>query len=76
MSNQLTPMQEAIEKVNQLAMDNKTIKQVVFILTELLPKEQQVIEDAVNDTNAKWYSSRAEVILKGIDYYNTKFKQK
>jgi len=39
---ELTPIEEAIEKVNKLAMDDKTIRRVLLILNEQLKKEQQV----------------------------------
>jgi hypothetical protein len=65
MSKELTPMQEAIKKVDSLAMDNKTINQVVLILKELLPKEKQGFEDAFN--NGVWNTITSE------QYYNTKY---
>jgi hypothetical protein len=69
-----TPMQEAIQKVNQLAMDNKTIVQVNLILENLLEKEKQVIINS-----AKYYMNTDGIINEDelAEYYYTEtFKQK
>jgi len=73
MSKELTPMQELIEwnnsrdKFSQLTWIELDAK-----LKELLPKEKQVIEDAVNDTQ-KFLIGKDDVNL-GEIYYNTKYK--
>ena len=75
MSNQLTPMQELISELRILIQlypeDNIILSSVRRKATELLPKEQQVIEEFWNDgmksDNGHFGNFK--------DYYNTKFKQ-
>jgi len=46
MEKQRTPLATGIKKINSLAMDDKTIRQCVNILTELLPTEREAFEKA------------------------------
>ena len=74
MGKELTPMQEAIEniwKLEKLTDYQKTL--VEKELTELLPKQKQVIEDACNDTR-KYLTGQDHVNI-GEIYYNTKFRK-
>jgi len=58
---------------------NKTLDCIIDrIETELLPKEKQVIEDAVMDTLKKQYVDRnipVNLKVSGKTYYNTKYKK-
>jgi hypothetical protein len=72
-----TPITEAIEKIKQSGwLDTQSKMAAVGILTELLPKEKEAIEKAVDETNQKWRSSQVEVILNGRQYFNETFTQK
>ncbi len=83
-NKELTPMQELIGQLDTILrlIDEPTseldFKHCISVLKEkaieLLPKEKQVIEDAVNNTNSKWYSSESQAILNGSQYYNSKYK--
>ena len=77
-----TPMQEAIEtlKEAQKHITSKTeyskgynlaLDDITSLLTELIPKEQQVIEDAFNED--LYYNTDGKY-MDGKEYYNTKFK--
>ncbi len=70
---QKTPLAEAIDAINSLAMDDKTIKQCLFILTELLPKEKEVITDTYDDGYVNGMQNRKP---SSLDYFNETFTQK
>ena len=92
MSNQQTPMQEAIEKLKEAQKSIfpcdkyadvyfEALVDTIRVLTDLLLKEQQVIEDAFIGGTAfkeKYFKYIEEGIgIKEPDYesyYNTKFK--
>ena len=93
-----TPMQEAIDKIEVKSKENNSMEfqyglNFAFrILTELLPKEKQVIEDAgntcaiqqmilfdkIDKMNSKELEKLAnrETITLGQEYYNQKFNKK
>jgi hypothetical protein len=82
-----TPITEAIEKIKfaQKHIISNTqyaqgydggLSDCINVLTKLLPKEKEVIEKAVDETNQKWRSSQVEVILNGRQYFNETFTQK
>ena len=66
MNKELTPMQEAIQKIENFEYVLHR-KDVIDILTELLPKEKQVIENAFIDGNCNYGRI--------LDYYNQKFRK-
>lgn len=72
MSNQLTPMQELIEHISRKGVKNYPLD-TLELIKELLPKEQQVIEDAVNDTQIELIEKNIPEL--GKTYYKEKFKK-
>jgi hypothetical protein len=74
MSNQLTPIQEAIDKITELqnnenitGFTKRAYSICLDILTDLLPKEQQVIEDSYNNGEQHGHEYTS------ITYYESKF---
>ncbi len=73
---QKTPLLEAIEKINSLAMDDKTIRQCLFILTKLLPKEKEVITKSFIAGDKTDCFVEENIHEFATDYFNETFTQK
>jgi GTP-dependent phosphoenolpyruvate carboxykinase len=74
--------QTAIEwLVEQLEEDDSKIARVIglkkynSIIKQAIEMEKQQIIDAVDETNRKWRSENAEVLLSGKQYYNETFNK-
>jgi hypothetical protein len=56
---------------------NEYINGILYdIDNEFLKMEKQQIIESIDETNSKWRSQKAEIILTGNHYYNLKFKNK
>jgi hypothetical protein len=64
------------ENTVTIEMDKPIIlKAGEYVVIPIEEFKQQII-DAVDETNRKWRSENAEVLLSGKQYYNEKFKNK
>jgi len=79
MEKQRTPLAIGIKKINSLAMDDKTIRQCVNILTELLPNEREAFEkvsvDMVNIAIDNLGNPNASMANEFENYFNQTFTQ-
>lgn len=69
MNKELTPMQELIDYIEEFTPKNRMTTGIWAKAKSLLPKEKQVIEDAVDYGLIHSDSNKT-----AQDYYNNKFK--
>jgi len=67
--------QTAVEWLVSHFADNRFLSAFEEEIKQAKEMEKQQIVDAVDETNNKWRSQKAEVILNGNQYYNKKFNK-
>ena len=75
MNNKETAVQylEELLKVILYYLDEDELERIQEVIDEAKEIEKQQVIEAVDETNRKWRSKNAEVLLSGEQYYNEKY---